>query len=282
MLSLSRDELHLWLVFPDENASLPYQRYAAVVSADEQERSRRFYFARDCQLFLLGRILVRTTLSQYVAVPPSAWRFVYNAFGRPEIANPECEVPLRFNISHTRGLVAVAITNGRAIGVDAEETATREFPRDVGIKYFAANEASDIRGASISVARQRLFEYWTLKEAYAKARGLGLSLPLNRSCFSFESTADGSGSIGFETVDHTEDQAWCFWQLWPSDKHLVALCAGRAGLRAAPLSVRVGLPDFGELTTLTLGQSICQHSSPCAMLARSIGAAPWRFRSSIT
>jgi 4'-phosphopantetheinyl transferase len=254
-----------------------------VISVDEHERSNRFYFSRDRHLFLLTRTLVRTTLSQYADISPAAWRFDYNPFGRPEIANPECAVPLEFNVSHTEGLLALAVANGRTIGVDAEETAARQFPLDVAVQYFSASETADVLAVDASaVQQQRLFEYWTLKEAYAKAKGLGLSLPLDKSRFFFESNITCRDRIRFHAADDAEDRAWRFWQLWPSQRHLVALCAGRPGLRDEPLTVKVGMPDSIDLTTLTPEQLTCQHSSHFATLPRSIRAAPWRSRSSIT
>ena len=108
--------------------------YRRLLTADEHERMARFVFERDRRAFLLTRALVRTTLSRYAAVAPADWRFIANVHGRPEILDrPEGVPDLRFNISHTDGLIACAVTIGREVGVDVENigrqlTARRRRP----------------------------------------------------------------------------------------------------------------------------------------------------------
>src|SRR5262245_60590630 len=100
--------------------------YRALLTPDEHERMHRFVFERDQVSFLLTRALVRTTLSRYAAIAPCDWRFVANDYGRPEILERPAGVPdLRFNISHTDGLIACAVAVGREVGVDVENVGRR-------------------------------------------------------------------------------------------------------------------------------------------------------------
>ncbi len=101
-------------------------------------------FERDRRAFLLTRALVRTTLSRYAAVGPADWTFVANVHGRPEILDRPAGVPdLRFNMSHTDGLIACAVTIGREVGVDVEHI-DRRLTHDVAGRFFAPAEVSDL------------------------------------------------------------------------------------------------------------------------------------------
>src|SRR4029453_1384894 len=105
--------------------------YRDLITPDENERMVRFVFERDRRQFLITRALVRTMLSRYAEVAPRDWRFVTNQFGRPEVLDRPAHVPdLRFNLSHTDGLIACAVTVGREVGVDVENI-TRQVTHDI-------------------------------------------------------------------------------------------------------------------------------------------------------
>src|SRR6516225_1536369 len=144
-----------------------------LLSEDEKARMDRFRFDRDRRLFLLSHGLLRMTLSLYARVEPHAWQFRTGEHGRPEIAEPFSR--LRFNISHTRGLAACAIVLDSDIGFDVEET-SKDVPIDNLESFFSAREAEALRSTPSEGHRERFFTYWTLKEAYIKARGVGLSI----------------------------------------------------------------------------------------------------------
>src|SRR5262249_397343 len=138
---------------------------------------------------------------------PSAWRFTSSEHGRPEIVSPEVAPRLRFSLSHTRTVVACAVGAELDIGLDVEDVA-RDAPLDVA-ERFAPSERAALEALPSHERKRRFFVYWTLKEAYAKARGLGLSLPLDQAVFdlsgreirvSFGSSAeDDAGAWRFES-----------------------------------------------------------------------------------
>ena len=201
--------------------------YRTLMSEDEHDRMQRFVFERDQRDFLLTRALVRTMLSRYAAIAPCDWRFIANAHGRPEILDRPSGVPdLRFNISHTDGLIACAVTIGREVGVDVEHV-SRHLTHDVAGRFFAPGEVTDLRKLSEQDQQRVFFDYWTLKEAYIKARGFGLALPLGD--FAFKLNPPGPPAITFEPALDDDPSTWQFMQDWPTPLHRLGLAVRRDG-----------------------------------------------------
>jgi 4'-phosphopantetheinyl transferase len=214
--------------------------YKTLLSADEHERMARFVFDRDRRAFLLTRALVRTMLSRYAAVPPAEWRFIANVHGRPEILERPAGVPdLRFNLSHTDGLIACAVTIGREVGVDVEHI-HRHLHHDVAGRFFAPNEVTDLRSLPADEQPRAFFDYWTLKEAYIKARGFGLALPLGD--FAFKLKPPQAPEITFEPALEDDPATWQFVQQWPTPLHRLALAVRRDG-HDLPVRVREVVPQ---------------------------------------
>ena len=208
--------------------------YQALLSTDERERMARLVFDRDRRAFVFTRALVRTMLSRYAAVAPTDWRFVENVHGRPEIlARPTGTPDLRFNISHTDGLIACAVTIGREVGVDVEHIG-RQVTHDIAGRFFAAEEVTDLRALPPDDQQRIFFDYWTLKEAYIKARGFGLALPLGE--FAFKLRPPEPPAITFEPSLHDDPSTWQFMQDWPTPQHRLGLAVRREG---ADLPVRI-------------------------------------------
>jgi 4'-phosphopantetheinyl transferase len=228
MEQLDPRQIHLWLAFLDEITDLRLlTEYRLLLSEEELRQHARFHFQRDRHRYLVTRALVRSVLSQYVDVAPQRWRFVVNAHGKPSIAAEHVAARhLEFNISHTEGLVVLGIALGHAIGVDVENV-TRQVEMQIASRYFAADELRTLYALPRKQQLQRFFEYWTLKESYIKARGVGLSIPLQR--FSFH--LDDSSRIRLTLDRSLGDSAdrWSCWQLPVADKYLVAVCAERDG-----------------------------------------------------
>ena len=213
--------------------------YRTLMSADEHERMGRFVFERDRKAFLLTRALVRTTLSRYAPVAPADWTFIANAHGRPELLDRPPGVPdLRFNISHTDGLIACAVTIGREIGVDVENIG-RHMQHDVAGRHFAPKEVSDLRQLPDDEQRKVFFDYWTLKESYIKARGFGLALPLGD--FAFTLNPPNPPQITFEPALEDDPATWQFLQDWPTPQHRLALAVRRNG-NDLPVRIREVVP----------------------------------------
>jgi 4'-phosphopantetheinyl transferase len=224
-LALSSTEAHLWYADP-EAISEPrlLESFMALLSPDEEDRRRRFHFERDRHSFLVTRALVRTVLSRYAAVAPTAWAFVPNGYGRPEIAGPEGVPPLCFNLSHTRGLVVCLVALGRDVGVDVEPV-DRPAP-SIGLaeRYFAPAEVARLRRLAPAEFASTFLDLWTLKESYIKARGMGLSLPL--ADFAFHLDAEPV-RISFTPNIDDDPSSWQFTKFVLRDRHKVAVAMRR-------------------------------------------------------
>ena len=227
-------EAHLWYVLVDDALDERLLvRFHGLLNPDELARNGRFVFASGRREHLLTRVLVRTTLSTYCPeVDPRAWQFAATPFGRPEIAAPTVVPAFRFNVSHTDGLIVCLVAVGREIGVDVEAT-TRARPGDVEIadRFFSPTEVAALRSLPTEARPDRFFDYWTLKEAYIKARGLGLHLPLDR--FSFHLGSDGGVPappirIAFGPGIADDPATWQFEKLDLTPRHRLAIAIRRA------------------------------------------------------
>lgn len=249
-LQLERNAVHVWVAFPDEitDASL-YKAYSNLMTAKERERGRRYRFARHRRQFVLTRALVRTTLSRYSKVEPHEWRFVQNQYGRPSIQTSQNHLGLKFNLAHTNGLVACAVIrdasgDNRMVGVDVENTARRGATVEIAKRYFSDREIADLRQTPEAKQRKRFFEYWTLKEAYIKARGMGLAIPLKQ--FSFHIRSQVPLSIAFTSELYDDPRAWRFWLIRPTPQHGAALALRSESVPFGRLVLRKTTPLMAE------------------------------------
>lgn len=216
-----------------------------MISAPERQRQQRFALEKDRLSYLVARGLARTVLSHHAGVDPAKWVLQANAYGKPEIAEPAGLTGLRFSLSHTAGLVACAVALDREVGVDAENV-TREIPAaELARRYFSAAEAADVASRPAAQQIDRFYEYWTLKEAYTKARGLGLSIPLSH--FTFDLPPGGPIRITFGPEISDDHSRWQFVQLMPTSQHKIALAAGRRPAEDLELIVHRGLPPLPSL-----------------------------------
>jgi 4'-phosphopantetheinyl transferase len=248
--ALGDAEVHVWLAF-DERLRDPalLGRYQALLGAMELERWQRVQTADDRLRHLLSRGLTRSLLSAYEPrVEPADWTFVRNAHGRPGIAPVHGVGNLFFNLAHTTGLTALALAREPAIGVDVEDFARRPAPFEVARRHFSAAEARALEELAGEARQRRFFELWTLKEAYLKATGTGLTNHLDRVCFSF----DGA-RVRFDLPD-AGASCWNFALFQPGAAHLLALAISMPG--TAGLTVRVReITAAGESHELALPAS---------------------------
>jgi 4'-phosphopantetheinyl transferase len=189
---------------------------------DEKELARagQFRFQADRRDYIAAHALLRVALSRFADVAPKDWRFIADANGKPRIINPAFSESLDFSLSHTRGLVACAVTRSIAVGVDVERIHHLDDMLTLAKRFFSPSEATELERLSPNLRLRRFFDLWTLKESYIKARGLGLSLPLSK--FSFQ-VAEGN-SIQFAVDPELGDDAngWQFAMTSPTPSHRLA------------------------------------------------------------
>jgi 4'-phosphopantetheinyl transferase len=166
-------------------------RYRTLLTPAEREREPRFMFERDRDAFLLAHALTNATLAELVGQPAESLRFELGDRGRPELAEDlrhrASGRRVRFNLSHTDGLVACAFALDHDVGVDVEHVDRSTGIADVAPRVFSARERVGLEAQSSEHSRRtRFFQLWTLKEAYIKAIGKGLSAPLTQITFELD------------------------------------------------------------------------------------------------
>jgi 4'-phosphopantetheinyl transferase len=184
---------------------------------DERARFDRYRFDADRLMFLLGRHMARELVGRELGCAPTWWRWREGPNGRPEIDAPGTS--LHFNLAHSAGLVACALASGREVGVDVEDL--QRAPSDPALvrRFCSPDEAADVE-AQGDRWRDRFLTYWTLKEAYLKARGVGISVTLSDISFSLE--PDGVRVSFLRSLEGT-DPRWTFTLVRPTDRHLLAV-----------------------------------------------------------
>ena len=218
-MQISSKQVHLYFSWPEQISDQSLLgRYESLLSADERTRMSRFHFARNRHSYLVTRALIRTSLSAYYPVDPETWRFGTNRYGKPEISHPYASLPVRFNLSHTDGLIVCAITRDHAIGVDVEDLhrSTQSGLSNLS-SYFSKREAADLCALPTEQQKHRFFDYWTLKESYIKARGEGLAIPLGGFSFHFEADKLKKFTVEPDLLDRAE--CWQFWRMALVDQH---------------------------------------------------------------
>jgi 4'-phosphopantetheinyl transferase len=176
---LPDDEVHVWRAVVLDVPLSSMVQLRQVLSPDERERADRFHFEMDQKRCVIGRGFLRLLLGQILHISAGQLRFECDGFGKPSLIAGQ-GLPMQFNISHSGDLVLIAIAKGRAVGVDVERIRTDFDPDSIAARFFSANEYKVLASLSGPGRYQAFFACWTRKEAYLKARGVGLSLPLDR------------------------------------------------------------------------------------------------------
>jgi 4'-phosphopantetheinyl transferase len=223
--------IHLFLGSLDD-VDIPDIRSACreLLCPREREQAERFTSDRRRREYVLAHCLVRAALSRFgPEVAPTAWRFERNHYGRPFISHPRRTEPLHFSLSHTDGFVACAVSSCERIGVDVEATDRPVAHLEIARTFFSSAELSDLISVPPAQQKDRFFDLWTLKEAYAKARGLGFHLPLNE--FSIRVAPGGKRGITFSGDLCDDPESWRFSQFSRPPRHRLAVADGSgAGL----------------------------------------------------
>ncbi len=237
------DEAHLWLADPADLAD-SLAPVTSLLSTEEHARMQRLHFERDRVSYAAARGLARAALTWCAPdVGPRSWKLAQDGSERPEVQAPLMQPRLRFNISHTRGLVACLVTTRVDCGVDVE---TRRRLADVDViarRVLSPPELADLMDLPDDLRPARFVRYWTLKEAYAKARGLGLALPFEQ--ITFRLGADGIELDAGSAKD--EGTGWQFAQWTPTDRHVVAVAIRPGPGRVMRLVSHTGVPSTNGL-----------------------------------
>jgi 4'-phosphopantetheinyl transferase len=174
-LTLGVDEVHVWHANLDEHGA---DRLRPLLADDEIARADRFHFTKDRNHYVVARALLRKLLASYLGLSATELRFAYAEKGKPSL-EPSPSSAINFNLAHSHGRALYAFSHGREIGVDLEFIREDLEAEKIAERFFSPRETDELRSVPAELRKQAFFNCWTRKEAYIKARGEGLSLPLD-------------------------------------------------------------------------------------------------------
>ena len=220
-LPLPEDEVQLWRV-DLEGIRADESRWQKLLSADESARAARFHFARDRQRYVASRGVLRTILASYLGTDAGSLSFSYSEKEKPSLGPAHADGEVKFNIAHSGGIALLAFTRRREIGVDVEQ-----FRRDTDLeaiarRYFSTHEQNQLAALSPDEKDNAFFRCWTRKEAYIKATGDGLSLPLSQ--FDVSIAAGETNALVATRPDASEAGRWRLQEVPAGTGYVAALC----------------------------------------------------------
>jgi len=218
---LRTGDLYLWIARPGKNAHAA--AHIGILSVEERQRARRLHRPADHEQFILAHALVRLALSWHFGIPPGEWRFGRNGTGRPFVMTPLIWPMVQFSLSHTHGLAACLITLAPLAAVDVEKVVYDEQLILAAGEVLSGAEQKALSAISRQEWTRRFFDHWTLKEAYSKARGMGLRLPLTDMGFDF--APGGKIQARFAAGLNDDPSAWLFWSARLSWEHAISIAA---------------------------------------------------------
>lgn len=228
-----------WLDIEDVEAN-QWADLERLIDPTERARATRFHFDRDRKMYIAGHALMRAMLSAQIPRQPAEWRFTTNAQGKPEAIISPDQPRLRANLSHTQGMVAVALTVDHDVGIDVEWRLRRGLSMEIVDHFFAPAEVAALKALPSDQLNEALFAYWTLKEALIKAVGLGLSMPLDSFAFTLEPL-----SVEF-SENRGDPGSWLFRRFQPAPDYAMALALRHPN----PDTVRVSILKVETLEIL--------------------------------
>lgn len=233
------DDLFVWSMPVTSVDPCILARWLSLLSEEERARAKRFRSVAAYEVFIASHVLVRSLLSEVGDRRREEWCFTRGPFGKPQLS-PALGSRLQFNLSHTRGLVAAAVSVEDDIGIDVEACDQKANFLSVSQRCFTPEELWILSNAAQSEKLETFYRLWTLKESYMKAIGHGLNCSLHSFSFSLDPIAI---TLGPDTVGIASD--WQFLQLRPTPRHILAVAIHRAPNRATTIVPRCAEP--GEL-----------------------------------
>ena len=215
---LEVQDLHVWIVDLRRVVTLDDQ-LGSVLSEDESQRSRRFSFSRDRRRFLVARSFLRTLIGKYLVVHPRSITFEYNHFGKPSLPGEN----LSFNLSHSNNLILYGLAQYEPLGVDVERINPDFGTQKIAERFFSPHEIEELNCLPLDQQVIGFFNCWTRKEAFIKALGHGLSIPLNS--FDVSLAPLEPARLLATRTDHQVGDSWKLYSIEPAPGYVGAICA---------------------------------------------------------
>ena len=218
--STSPQGMDVWLLDLTAITSADSENYSGLLSADELARAQQF--KKNQHHFLATRALLRKTLARYTRITPKQLQFSRALHGKPFLT--DTPTPLYFNLSHSGSFAALVVSSRGEVGVDIETARKRSYLKIVE-RFFHKDEVTQLYNCDETEREKLFYRMWTLKEAFFKATGMGISQGLDKVCFYLD---DNNIAVQFSDELHVQKNDWQFHQelVAPSTMAAIALHAG--------------------------------------------------------
>ena len=227
-LVLPEDEVQIWRLDLDALAA-GENRWQQLLSADEETRAKRFLVPRVRQHFMATRGMLRTILAGYLVADPGKLTFCYSSKEKPSLAPPYSESGISFNVAHSGGVALLAFVRNCALGVDVEHIRRDLDVHAIARRFFSIHEQQQLAAVAPEDKYEAFFRCWTRKEAYIKAKGEGLWLPLDQ--FDVSVAAGAANALLATRPDAAEAGRWSVHEVVAGPGYVAALCVAGRGFR---------------------------------------------------
>jgi 4'-phosphopantetheinyl transferase len=217
-LKLTSNDVHLWQASLDKRLADSVGHH---LSADEISRADRFHFAKDRTHFVAARGLLRSLLSAYLGISSEDLRFSYAEKGKPSLQKGQ-QSAISFNLAHSHGMAVYAFSHAREVGIDLEYMREDVANEDIAERFFSRREIKSLAAVPAELRKQAFFNCWTRKEAYIKARGEGLSMPLDE--FDVSLKPEEPAALLANHKDPAEVTRWSMQSVPVPAGYVAALC----------------------------------------------------------
>ena len=223
---LGSNEVHVWRAALDE-PSPRIDSFLHTLAADEKTRAQRFYFQRDRERFITAHGVLRAILGFYLNRAAKCLSFCYGSHGKPALAWESGGDAIRFNMSHSHGVALYAVARGREVGIDLEFIRCDLEVEQIAERCFSRREIATLRALPTDLRKYAFFLCWTRKEAYIKARGEALSLPLDQ--FDVSLIPGEPAALLSTQPDSDEALRWSLQELTLASGYVAALAVEGRG-----------------------------------------------------
>jgi 4'-phosphopantetheinyl transferase len=226
--NLKVNEVHLWRLDLQAKAC-GVEKSKLILSSDEKTRAARYHREIDRQYFITVRATLRQILGSYLNADPGALTFAYSSKEKPSLDGAEASSGIEFNVSHSGNMALLAFARQRDIGVDVEQI-RRDFDTgQIAARFFSAAEQRQLAALPEEQRSEAFFLCWTRKEAYIKATGKGLSLPLHE--FDVSLAPKEQNALLATRPDPQERMKWVMQDLAVPEEYAAAICVSGSGWR---------------------------------------------------
>jgi 4'-phosphopantetheinyl transferase len=224
-IDLGNDDLHVWRASLDQDRTT-ILKLSGLLAPDECQRAEKYFRSIDRDRFIIARGILRKILSAYLHIAPREVRFIYNEYGKPSLSADQNHCALSFNLSHSNSLALYAVTCGRHVGIDIEYIREDFATLEIAEHFFSKDEVAALKSLPTDQRTTGFFNCWSRKEAFIKAKGMGVSYHLDRFTVSL---APGETPALLKVDDDEREVArWRMYELKPGAGYVAALIAAGA------------------------------------------------------